>query len=403
MKIDVVVPEVGESITNGILTVWLKADGELVEEGEDLFELETEKTTLVVPSPGSGSLKILIPANEEIQIGQSIAEIDPEAASQTVSEQELAPPTNAQKTAPPAAEQTLSPAVRRVVEEHNLEASALQATGPKGNITKEDALRAVEQARQGQKPELKSPSAPGPIMQEPPSAPVAQTRVKMTPIRKKIAENLVQSQQTAAHLTTFHEVDMSAIIALRSQYKEEFQERAGVRLGFMSFFVKAAQQALAAFPGLNAFIEGEEIVYNNSYHIGVALSTDKGLLTPVIREVEKKNFAAIEQEIIGFAQKAKDKKLLPQELMGGTFTITNGGVFGNMLSTPIPSPPQSGILGMHAIQKRAVVVDDDIVIRPMMYVALTYDHRIVDGREAIGFLLHLKRQIEDPNRLVLGI
>jgi len=399
MKMDVIVPEVGESITSGVLASWLKADGEAVAEGDDLFELETEKTTLVVPSTGVGALKILIQAETEVQIGQVVAEID-QTGVQVSSEQETVKPPETPPAQAFPGEKPLSPAVQRVVAEHQLDADTLPATGPKGNITKEDALRAVEQQRQPQPPQ----QPPTSQMASPPkSVSDTQTRVKMSMIRKKIAENLVQAQRTAAHLTTFNEVNMSAVMALRANYKEDFEKQSGVRLGFMSFFIKAAQQALSKYPEINAFIEGDEIIYNHTYNIGVAMSTEKGLLTPVIREVEKKSFADIEQAIIAFRDKALAKKLLPQELMGGTFTITNGGVFGSLLSTPIPNPPQSGILGMHTIQKRPVAVGDEVVIRPMMYLALTYDHRIVDGREAIGFLIHIKRLIEDPNKLLLGI
>ncbi len=428
MKYDVVVPEVGESITSGLLTVWLKADGEAVVEGDDLFELDTEKTTLAVPATVTGVLKILVPADTEIQIGQVVAEIDGDAAAikdSTTSEPAKTSDSTPKQTASEP-EKVLSPAVKRVVAEHGLDVAALPASGPKGNIVKEDALHAVAQqsrriaqqgqriAQQGQHIAQQNQQSPQPKPEAQPSVLVAsspppttvseaQTRVKMSLIRKKTAEKLVQAQRTAAHLTTFNEVDMNAVMMLRSGYKDDFEQHAGVRLGFMSFFIKAAQQALTAYPGINAFIEGDEIVYNTTYNIGVAMSTEKGLLTPVIREVEKKSFAEIEQAIIGFRDKALTKKLLPQELMGGTFTITNGGVFGSLLSTPIPNPPQSGILAMHTIQKRPVVVQDDIIIRPMMYLALTYDHRIVDGREAIGFLIHIKRLIEDPNKLLLGI
>jgi 2-oxoglutarate dehydrogenase E2 component (dihydrolipoamide succinyltransferase) len=412
MKIEVIVPEVGESITSGILLTWLKSEGDYVEEGEELFEFETEKTTLAVPSDATGVLKILVPAETEINVGQVIAEIDSDAAKKEPVQESTPeePGEKAVEETPQKASEVfgeakpLSPAVRRLVEEHNLDVDVLQATGPKGNITKEDVLRAIEKKdikSQAKKPEKQQVSKPAlPSLQE---APEKQTRVRMSMIRKKIAENLVQSQKSAAHLTTFNEIDMSAVIALRTQYRDGFQEEFGVRLGFMSFFIKATQQALTMYPELNAFIEDEEIVYNHDYHIGVALSTEKGLMTPVIRNVERKSFAAIEKEIITFAQKVKEKKLLPQELMGGTFTITNGGVFGSLLSTPIPNPPQSGILGMHAIQKRPVVLEDEIVVRPMMYVALTYDHRIVDGREAVGFLVQIKRLIEDPNRLLLAL
>ena len=410
MKIDVVVPEVGESIAGGILAAWLKRDGDYIEEGEDLYEFETDKTTLSVPSTASGVLTIKITEGAEIKIGEVIAVVDPEGKKRELPKAdttaEKIKPAAAERSTPaghtraPAAEQSrLSPSVRRIAAEENLDTENIQPTGPKGNITKEDALKASEK----QKIQVILPETPPAIAERGETDGETQTRVKMSLIRKRISENLLLSKQSSAHLTTFNEIDMSEVMAIRSAYRDEFLEKFGVKLGFMSFFIKASQNALIQYPEINAFIEGDEIVYNSYYHIGIALSTEKGLMTPVIRNVEGKGFARIEKEIISFIQKVKDKRLLPQELMGGTFTITNGGIFGSLLSTPIPNPPQSAILGMHAINKRPVVINDEVVVRPMMYVALTYDHRIVDGREAVGFLNTVKRLVEDPRRLLLAL
>ncbi len=411
MKEDVQVPEIGESVSSGILASWLKNSGETVGEGEEIFELETDKATLAVPATAAGVLEITVDAGTEVSVGQTVARIDTGGAAGAARSAPASSETAERTPVPAGAESpALSPAVRRVVEEHGLDPAAISGTGPGGRITKEDALEAAgsvktQQAAGSAEPAEKpaaAPAQPAASGAPPPSA-ERETRKQMSSLRKRIAESLVASQRSSAHLTTFNEVDMSAVMEIRSRHREQFESRHGVKLGFMSFFVKAAQQALAAYPGINARIDGEEIVYHNYYNIAVALSSDRGLITPVVREVDHKSFAAIESEILSFITRAQQKKLMPDELTGGTFTISNGGVFGSMLSTPIPSPPQSGVLGMHTIQERPVAIDGEVVIRPMMYLALTYDHRIVDGREAIGFLIAIKRRIEDPSRMLLGL
>ncbi len=422
MMHEVQVPQIGESISSGILAAWIKKNGDMVEEGEELFELETDKATMSVPSPASGVLSTSAGEGEEVQVGQTVAKIESEAAAQGVGDSEAETQDGAESTSPsdtPAATNeadsraaetastedrpesdaaaestTLSPAVRRIVAEKDLDVSRIKGSGKDGRITKEDALQAA--------------SAGGGASTAPSDAPAEstgerQTRKPMSNLRKRIASNLVSSKQTSAHLTTFNEVDMTRVMELRSTYKADFEKRFDVKLGFMSFFVTAAVHALQRYPEVNAFIEGEDILYNNYYHVGVALSSEKGLITPVVKDADSKSFADIEAEILSFITRAATKKIKPDELSGGTFTISNGGVFGSMLSTPIPSPPQSAVLGMHSIQKRAVVVEDEIVIRPMMYLAVTYDHRIVDGREAIGFLNTIKNAVEDPSRLLLGL
>ncbi len=409
MKSEVVVPNVGESVTTGVLATWLKSDGETVSEGDEIFELETDKATLAVPSPASGVLSTTVPEGTEVEIGQAVGSIDDAGAAKTVESDadntgtgEAARPEADAADAHGDAAPVLSPAVRRVVEEHGLDPKNIRATGPDGRITKEDALASAEKtgntkAAASPKPAATSAAATTGAAEQ------RSKRVPMSNLRKRIAANLVASKRDSAHLTTFNEVDMSRIIEIRTRYRDTFEKKHGVRLGFMSFFVKACQKALEVYPEANAFIDGEDILYNYYYNIGVALSSERGLLTPVIRDVETKSFAEIESEIISFIERAKAKRLSPDELVGGTFTISNGGVFGSMLSTPIPNPPQTAVLGMHTIQKRAVVVDDQIVIRPMMYLALTYDHRMIDGREAIGFLSTVKNHVEDPNHLLLGL
>lgn len=406
MKQNVEVPQVGESVTSGILAVWFSKNGEIVREGEDLFELETDKATMPVPAPASGMLTIKIESDQEVEVGTVVAEIDTDAspAAERPAEQPDAAAAPAQTLAPPP---PLSPAVRRILEEKGLDATAVVATvtptGKDGRLTKGDVEEYLRLSPSGDAPTTVAPGTarePAPA-QKPASAP--QERKKMSTLRRRIAENLVRSKQESAHLTTFNEVDMSAVIGMRSSYREQFEKQHGVRLGFMSFFIKAAQRALQEYREVNAFLEGEEIVYNNVCNIGVAISTDRGLLVPVIRNVENLGFAAIERTILDFSLRAKEKRIMPDEFAGGTFTITNGGVFGSMLSTPIPSPPQTAVLGMHSIQKRAVVVEDEIVIRPMMYLALTYDHRVIDGREAIGFLNAVKSRVEDPTQLLLEV
>ena len=441
MKQEVQVPQIGESVSSGILATWLKNDGASVAEGDELFELETDKATLAVPSPVAGVLRIQVEEGTEVQVGQTVAEVDTEAVTWSppgdVPLQENAPPqegapaasaTHAGRDAIEADDRdggktpALSPAVRRIVAQHNLNPALIRGSGPDGRITKQDALAAAGEGG-GQDstddddattaPRQQQPSQPqsapmttaaaSPAAASTASAGERQRRVKMSGLRKRIAENLVQSKQGAAHLTTFNEVDMSAIMDLRARHRERFAEKHGVKLGFMSFFVSATVRGLQQYQEVNAFVDGSDILYNDYYNIGVALSSDKGLIVPVIRDADRKSFALIETEIAGFIDRARTRRLGPDELTGGTFSISNGGVFGSMLSTPIPSPPQTGVLGMHSIQKRAVIVDDQIVIRPMMYLALTYDHRIIDGREAVGFLGKIKQLIEDPAQMLLDI
>lgn len=415
MKHNVEVPQVGESISEGILATWFVADGAAVSEGDQLFELETDKATMSIPAPASGVIAIKTPADTEVSVGMVVATIDSEAAASTASapeEQSAAPePVDNSLESSSDSESPVSPAVRRVLSESGLDAATVSAavtpSGKDGRLTKGDVERYLKQdAAEESKPAAAASGAASPARPAPPAPPAApgtQERKRMSMIRKKIAENLVRSKQESAHLTTFNEVDMSAIMAIRSTYRDAFEKTHGVRLGFMSFFIKAAQRALVQYPAVNAFVDGTDILYNHFYNIGVALSTDAGLIVPVIRDVEQRSFAEIERMIVDFATRAKARQVMPDEFQGGTFTITNGGVFGSMLSTPIPSPPQTAVLGMHSIDKRAVVRNDEIVIRPMMYVALTYDHRVIDGKEAIGFLNHIKRQVEDPTQQLLEL
>jgi 2-oxoglutarate dehydrogenase E2 component (dihydrolipoamide succinyltransferase) len=448
--VPITVPSVGESISEGIIARWLKPDGSPVQAGEPLLELETDKATNVVPAPGSGVLKIGAAEGETVPIGATVGTIEPAgAAAEAVSKpakpseggttvaQAAAERPNGQGAGPvgpapvseaggAAADRPLSPSVRRLVAEQNVDVSRIAGTGPGGRITKEDVLGSVGAAPAAPTATAAPtaptaapprPATPWPTGHEqpharptspPPAGAVAapgprETRQRMSGLRQRIAQRLVEAQQTAAILTTFNEADMSRITELRARYKETFQKAHGTALGFMSFFVKASIEALKAFPAVNARIEGTEIVYQNYYDIGVAVSTEKGLMVPVIRDADRLSFAAIEKAITGYATKAREGTISVDDLRGGTFTITNGGIFGSMLSTPILNPPQSGILGMHAIKKRPVVVDDQIVIRPMMYLALSYDHRIIDGREAVSFLVRIKDCLESPERLMLEI
>jgi len=417
MKQEVQVPEVGESVSGGVLASWLKKSGDSVEEGDEIFELETDKATLSVPSPAGGALEISVQEDSEVEVGQVVGYIDSagagappqaEAAAQTAGTGAAEEPA-AKDAGAGAGAEDLSPAVRRIVAEHGLDPTNIKGSGKNGRITKDDALRAAEPAQAQRSAGGKEPAAAS--MGTPQSAAAKtggtayrpQRRVKMSTLRRKVSENLVASKQNSAHLTTFNEVDMSAVKALRAKYRDSFEKKYGVRLGFMSFFVKAAVAALREFPEVNAFVDGQEIVYNDYYNIGVAVSTERGLIVPVLRNADQKSFGEIETEIISFGKRAQEKKLAPDELTGGTFTISNGGVFGSMLSTPIPNPPQTGVLGMHSIDERPVVVDGEIVARPMMYIALTYDHRIIDGREAVRFLVKIKEQIQDPAQMLLEL
>jgi 2-oxoglutarate dehydrogenase E2 component (dihydrolipoamide succinyltransferase) len=429
------VPSVGESVTEGILARWLKSDGSAVKAGDSLYELETDKASTVVPATTSGVLKIQVPEGSTVKVGATLGTIDPAAkpaAPKGEAKASLAPADRPKAETPAAPSATasdaepgdresedtvvLSPAVRRLADEQHVELSQITGTGRGGRITKGDVLTHLESTTATAEPapiaEPEAPAsapanaetraAPAPARPSPAAAP-RETRQRMSGIRQRIAQRLVEAQQTAAILTTFNEADMSRILELRARYKEPFQKEHGVSLGFMSFFIKASIAALKAFPAVNGRIEGPDIVYNNVYDIGVAVSTDRGLMVPVLRDADRMSFADIERTIAAFATKARDGTIAVSDLQGGTFTITNGGIFGSLLSTPILNPPQSGILGMHAIQKRPVVVDDQIVIRPMMYLALSYDHRIIDGREAVRFLVRVKEGVENPERLWLGL
>ena len=390
------VPGVGESISEGILARWLKADGAAVKAGEPLFELETDKASNVVPAPADGVLRISVAEGATVEIGATVGEVD---AGAVPSAGAAAPAPKAATAVAPSADaaKAVAPAARRVAEEAGVDLSNVPGSGRGGLVTKEDVVKFTEG---GAKPAGSAPAAT--------AAPVATgarriTRQRMTGIRQKIAAKLVEAQQTAAILTTFNEVDMTRVMDLRARYKEAFQKKYGVGLGFMSFFAKASIEALKAFPAVNGRIEGNEIVLNHFYDIGVAVSTERGLMVPVLRDVDQLSYAGIEKGIGEFAKKARENAISVDDLQGGTFTITNGGVFGSLLSTPILNPPQSAILGMHTIQKRPVASDDQVVIRPMMYLALSYDHRIIDGREAVSFLVRIKDCLENPERILLDI
>ena len=396
MNFEVKIPPMGESISSGILAKWHVKDGDTVKKDQPLFELETDKITSEGTAESAGRISLKVAAGTEVKIGELVATINSEASAGA------AAPT-ASPTAPAAAakESSSSPAVRRIAEETGINPAAVAGTGKAGRVTKGDMLAA------GEKPAA-APAAPAPV------APVAapkptvptgtrQSRKKMSPLRQKIAQRLVAAQHEAAMLTTFNEVDMSAVMALRAKYQDDFVKKNGFKLGFMSFFAKAVVNALKEVPGINAQIDGNEIIENHYYDIGVAVSTEKGLMVPVIRDCDSLGMAGIEKAIGDVAKRARDGKITLADLEGGVFTITNGGTFGSMLSTPIINAPQSAILGLHAINDRPVAVNGQVVIRPMMYLALSYDHRLVDGKEAVTFLVKVKQAIEDPARLLLAI
>jgi 2-oxoglutarate dehydrogenase E2 component (dihydrolipoamide succinyltransferase) len=404
MSIEVKIPAVGESITSGVLATWHKQDGDIVRDGEALFTLETDKIATEVPAVASGKLRIQVEAGQEVKIGQVVASLD-DNVSEPVSVPEPVLVTEPSVAAEERNE-TLSPAARRIAEEEHVKLSEVTGTGKHGQITKSDLVEYLES--KGSPPSVSPPVPPvtEPAADVPPSIRAAEqpsrtTRRKLTPLRKKIAAQLVMAQQNAAMLTTFNECDMSAVMQLRSQYQDTFQKRHGVKLGFMSVFIKAAVDALQSVQAMNARIDGDDLVENHYYDIGVAVGTERGLVVPVIRDAEKKSFAELEKEVAAYAGKAREGKLHLDDLTGGVFTITNGGIYGSLLSTPILNPPQSGILGMHKIQNRPVVIGDKIEVRPMMYLALSYDHRVVDGKEAVTFLVRVKECVEAPVRLLL--
>lgn len=446
---EIKVPEVGESITEGILAEWMHHTGDFVRADNPLFVLETDKVTMEVNSEHSGRVKALVDAGETVKVGQVVAKVDTEAeapkaddqggksedqeeAKEADSDREDAEGTERDEAAEPESEKdkeekeetkaeadrkrpdALAPSVRRLVAEHRLNPEEIEGTGRGGRITKEDVMRHLSESEEETEaePEPQRKAGPRPVTPMPArSKPESEgqedderrTRTTMSPLRKRIAERLVQAQQTAAILTTFNEVDMTNVMQWRTRYKEAFKEKHETGLGFMSFFIKASVDALKAVPALNAQIDGDEIVQNHFYDIGVAVSTERGLVVPVIRDADQLSFAEIELAVADLAGRAQEKKLTLDELSGGCFTITNGGVFGSLLSTPILNPPQSGILGMHGIKKRPVAVGDAMEIRPMMYLALSYDHRIVDGKESVTFLKRIVECIENPERMMLQI
>jgi 2-oxoglutarate dehydrogenase E2 component (dihydrolipoamide succinyltransferase) len=437
MPIEVKIPAVGESITSGVVSAWHKKSGEFVNEGEALFTLETDKVSTEIVAEKAGVLETKVPEGQEVKIGELVAIIDdskkpaeekkaqeakkPEKPPEKKREPEekkkepepekkiaeekapLAAGTDRGKPQPTAATTALSPAVRRIVEEEKLEPEKIRGTGEGGRLTKEDVLAAVQERG---KRDL-SAATPAKAEEEvetrevEPSGDGRFVRKKMSPLRRKIAQQLVMAQHTAAILTTFNECDMSAVQELRRNKQDEFTKKNGVKLGLMSFFVKACVEALKAVPVVNGHIDGDDFIQNNFYDIGVAVGTERGLVVPVVRNADKKSFADLERDIADYAGRARDGKLKIEDLQGGTFTITNGGVYGSLFATPILNPPQSGILGMHKIMPRPIAVDGKVEVRPMMYLALSYDHRAIDGKEAVTFLIKVKDSIEDPKKLPL--
>lgn len=405
MSVEIKVPVLGESVVEATVAKWMKASGEAVKVDEAIVELETDKVTLEVPSPVNGVLSDIVAAEgATVGVDSLLGLVEegaaPSAAAQKAETPAAPAPTPAQAVPAAAQVMPLSPAVRRLVEENNLDPKVITASGKDGRLTKADVLSAIEKGISA------APVAPTPTVLAPVAPLMAdnrEERVPMSRLRRLIASRLKEAQNTAAMLTTFNEVDMSAVMALRSEYKEDFEKTHGARLGFMGFFVKAVIAALREYPAVNAEISGDDILYKNFYNIGVAVGTPQGLVVPVVKDAQALSLAEIETTINDFGSRARDGKLSPSDMSGGSFTISNGGVYGSLMSTPILNPPQSGILGMHKIQKRPVAVGDQVEIRPMMYLALSYDHRIIDGREAVSFLVKVKAAIEDPRRMLLGV
>ena len=416
MAIEITVPTLGESVADATVARWIKTTGDAVAADEPVVELETDKVTLEVPAPAAGTLgEILAAEGATVEVGASLAMLNegaapaapaPEAPVKSAPAKSapatLAPSPAAPAAASAAADMTLSPSVRRLVEENNLNPAAIRGTGVDGRLTKADVLAHMKGAPAASAPAA-APAQQMPRQQPRPEDAAREERVPMSKLRQVIASRLKAAQNTAAMLTTFNEVDMTALMALRSTYRQEFEAAYGTRLGFMGMFVLASIKALQEFPAVNAEIDGTDIIYKNYYNIGVAVGTPQGLVVPVVRDAGGLGLAEIETRIADFGDRARNGKITPDDMAGGSFTISNGGVYGSLMSTPILNPPQSGILGMHKIEKRPVVVDDAIVIRPMMYLALSYDHRIIDGREAVSFLARIKELVEDPRRIVLGV
>jgi 2-oxoglutarate dehydrogenase E2 component (dihydrolipoamide succinyltransferase) len=410
------VPTLGESVTEATIGKWFKKAGDVVAVDEPLVELETDKVTIEVPAPAAGVLTdVAVKDGDTVAVGALLGAIKEGAGAAAKSParpaeaaSQAAPPAKAAPAAAPAAakaagEQPLAPSVRRIAAETGLEPSAVPGTGKDGRVTKGDMLAAIERAAAQPTP-VSAPAASVQVRApSPPDDAAREERVRMTRLRQTIARRLKDAQNTAAMLTTFNEVDMTHVMALRNQYRELFEKKHGVKLGFMGFFVRACVQALKEIPAVNAEIDGTDIVYKNYYHIGIAVGTERGLVVPVVRDCDIKSIAEIEKAIADFGRRARDGALKIEELQGGTFSITNGGIYGSLMSTPILNAPQSGILGMHKIQERPMVVAGKIEARPMMYLALSYDHRLVDGREAVTFLVRVKESLEEPARLVLDL
>jgi 2-oxoglutarate dehydrogenase E2 component (dihydrolipoamide succinyltransferase) len=415
MSVQVKIPAVGESISSGVVSVWHKKSGEQVKKGDPLFTLETDKVSTEIVAEADGVLRTKVNEGQEVKIGEVVAEIEEGSVDAE------APPAKKEKPSPvtavadrgqpesptpataPATAKELSPAVRRIIDEEKLDSSKISGTGKAGRITKGDALAAAQNRSTAAPEEMQAT----PLVEtlepvESLASPAKDGRVvrkRMSPLRRKIAQQLVMAQNTAAILTTFNECDMSEVMALRAYAQEQFTKKNGVKLGLMSFFVKATVGALKAVPVINGRIEGDDFIQNNFYDIGVAVGTERGLVVPVVRDADKKSFAELERDIADYAKKAREGKLKIEELQGGTFTITNGGVYGSLMATPILNPPQSGILGMHKIMERPIAVNGAVVVRPMMYLALSYDHRLIDGKEAVTFLIKVKEGIENPKTL----
>ena len=409
MMVDVKVPVLAESVAEATLLDWKKQPGDAVSQDEILIEVETDKVVLEVPAPESGVLKeVLKQTGDSVVSDELIARVDTDGMPvEEAAPAASAKPSHSATVVSLETDLRLSPAVRKLVEEHELDPSAIPATGKDGRLTKGDVLEFLERAEQTAVPTAPAPEVPESTPSAPePAAPPSvreERRVSMTRIRARIAERLVAAQHTAAILTTFNEIDMQPVLELRRRYRDVFEKKHGVRLGIMSFFARAVVLALNRFPVVNASIDGDEIVYHDYYDIGIAVGSERGLVVPILRDVEHLSFADIETRISDFGQRAASGQLGVEELSGGTFTITNGGVFGSLLSTPILNPPQSAILGMHKTEERPVVVGGEMVIRPMMYVALSYDHRLIDGREAVQFLVTVKEGLEDPGRMLLEV